>query len=729
MLKRPSLLSRTRRVTGSRLRVESLEDRSTPSAGSLDTSFGMGGAYVSPLAGAGWGGPAVAEQPSDQKLVVASNFSMAGQPDYVTRLSRYNPDGSLDTSFGSGGSVVNVLCDQPTAIAAIDGGDILVAGASNPNLPDRGYEFFLARYLPNGDLDSSFGDPSTPGMTITDFGVSGANAMQVLSDGSILLGGSGAGGFAIVHYNSNGVRDQAFGGGTGFASLPNGGQIYDLAIQSDGAIVAVGPGGPDRGQVLARFTSDGLLDNSFNHGQGWVSQTFYDNRGDVYTRTGGFWDSVSIQDLTPAIPNDSQFRIVTTGVGFQETKVFGYTTSGDPDPSFASDGTLDIPLSSGVFRNVIDSIAQPDGKLLLIGQGDQSSEHPYDFSVARLTLAGQFDPSFSGDGVTQTDFGGGDQGYRGVLESDGKLVVVGWSFTDTYHLAMARYESDKVDQSIDFGPVADKIYGDDPFAISATASSGLAVSFSIVSGPATISGNTITITGAGTVIVRAWQAGNDEFKPATDVDRSFVVGKAMPTVIVTGGSYVFDGQPHPATGSVTGVGGENLGTPTFTYTYQDGDANWVPTGNNGSDIPVEPGYYRATGSFAGNANYNLGTATAYVTIAYDAHTLTDLSKAFHAGRTIPIKLELTDANGNNLSSSDIDLSAIRLERVNADGTRTEVALQDAGNSNPGNLFRYDSSIGGYIFNLSTKNLGAGTYDFFWTAEGDPTEHSLRFWLI
>ena len=79
--------------------------------------------------------------------------------------------------------------------------------------------------------------------------------------------------------------------------------------------------------------------------------------------------------------------------------------------------------------------------------------------------------------------------------------------------------------------------------------------------------------------------------------------------------------------------------------------------------------------------------------------------------------------------TDITLTALRLERVNADGTRTQVTLQDAGNANPANLFRYDAALGGYIFNLSTKGLGAGTYAFDWVAEGDPTTHELSFRLI
>jgi hypothetical protein len=200
--------------------------------------------------------------------------------------------------------------------------------------------------------------------------------------------------------------------------------------------------------------------------------------------------------------------------------------------------------------------------------------------------------------------------------------------------------------------------------------------------------------------------------------------KATPTVTVSGGSFIYDGNPHSATGSVTGVNGENLGTPTFNYSYTDDNGHVVTL----AGPPVDPGYYTVTASFAGNANYDPATATATITIAFEVHTLTDLSKAFHPGRTIPIKIQLLDASGNDISSSGIDLTALRLERQNADGSVTVVSLQDAGNSNPDNLFRYDAALGGYIFNLSTKDLGAGTYDFYWMADGDPTEHKLVFWL-
>jgi len=232
----------------------------------------------------------------------------------------------------------------------------------------------------------------------------------------------------------------------------------------------------------------------------------------------------------------------------------------------------------------------------------------------------------------------------------------------------------------------------------------------------------VTAAGPYTVSVAVSDGVNP---PVSSAPTLLTVGKAYPTVTVASGSFIYDGQPHPATGSVAGVGGENLGTPAFTYSYTDDSGNVVTS----TSPPVDPGYYTVAASFAENTNYNAASATATIMIAYDAAVLTDLSHAFNAGRTIPIKIQLLDANGNNLSGSDITLTAVHLWRVNADGSRTEVTLQDAGGSNPGNLFRYDAGLGGYIFNLSTKGLTAGTYAFDWEAYGDPTDHELSFRLI
>src|SRR5207244_6237981 len=100
-------------------------------------------------------------------------------------------------------------------------------------------------------------------------------------------------------------------------------------------------------------------------------------------------------------------------------------------------------------------------------------------------------------------------------------------------------------QSISFDPIPNKTQGDAAFSISASASSGLPVSFSIVSGPATISGNIITLTGAGTVVVRATQAGNATYNPAPSVDRT-ATGRETGKLSQSLGFDPIPNQPHDA---------------------------------------------------------------------------------------------------------------------------------------------------------------------------------------
>jgi hypothetical protein len=92
-------------------------------------------------------------------------------------------------------------------------------------------------------------------------------------------------------------------------------------------------------------------------------------------------------------------------------------------------------------------------------------------------------------------------------------------------------------QTITFNALADRTYGDASFTLSATASSGMAVAFTVVSGPASLNGNEITLTGPGMVVIRAAQAGNTNFGPAAELEQSFCVLPAKP-VITSSGSTI-----------------------------------------------------------------------------------------------------------------------------------------------------------------------------------------------
>jgi hypothetical protein len=119
----------------------------------------------------------------------------------------------------------------------------------------------------------------------------------------------------------------------------------------------------------------------------------------------------------------------------------------------------------------------------------------------------------------------------------------------------------KANQTITFNPLPSKTFGNAPFALSATSSSGLPVSFQIVSGPATISGNTVTINGVGTVTVRASQAGNSNYNAAAFVDRAFEVVSAGANVTLANLSHTYDGTAKFAT-ATTNPAGKSV---TFTY--------------------------------------------------------------------------------------------------------------------------------------------------------------------
>ena len=88
-----------------------------------------------------------------------------------------------------------------------------------------------------------------------------------------------------------------------------------------------------------------------------------------------------------------------------------------------------------------------------------------------------------------------------------------------------------ISQTITFGPLANQTYGVAPITLGATASSTLPVSFAVTSGPATVSGDTLTVTGAGTVVVEASQVGNALYAAAVPVDESFTVSPILQTTL------------------------------------------------------------------------------------------------------------------------------------------------------------------------------------------------------
>jgi uncharacterized delta-60 repeat protein len=173
--------------------------------GTLDSAFGAGGKVTTDFGGFDEAN-ALVVQP-DGKLVAAGASSAAGTYDFA--LVRYNANGSLDSTFGAGGRVITDFFSRPddvaTALVVQPDGKLVAAGYS---LADAGYDFALARYNPNGTLDSAFG---AGGQAITDFGGpdDAATALVLQSDGKLVAAGytQAAGGydFALARYQGDGT--------------------------------------------------------------------------------------------------------------------------------------------------------------------------------------------------------------------------------------------------------------------------------------------------------------------------------------------------------------------------------------------------------------------------------------------------------------------------------------------------------------------------------------------
>ena len=243
-------------------------------AGDLDTSFGDDGKVITDFGDGGEEATDVVLQP-DGKIVVAgvaSSFEIGG----LFALARYLPNGTLDTTFGGDGRVTtDVGGGTAHAVALQPDGKIVLAGVA-PS-PSTGSDFALARYLPNGTLDTTFGGD---GRVITDFGGDDiAIAVTLQPDGKIVVAGrattnpaTGHTDFALARYLPNGTLDTTFGGdGLVITDFGDFEFATDVAFQPDGKIVATGQASSNdaAGFALVRYHPNGTLDTTFG-GDGLV---------------------------------------------------------------------------------------------------------------------------------------------------------------------------------------------------------------------------------------------------------------------------------------------------------------------------------------------------------------------------------------------------------------------------------------------------------------------------
>jgi uncharacterized delta-60 repeat protein len=376
---------------------------------------------------------------SDGKILVAGSASSASGD--VFALARYTTSGGLDSTFGSGGKVTTSFGrnTQADAGAMAVQGDAKIVLAGYAYNRKTGWNFALARYNTNGSLDTSFGSGGLVNTAISANYGPHDQAVVVQSDGKVVMAGvsfpSGSSAYHITlaRFNANGTLDVTFGNaGVVVSQVGNGNSdARAVALQGDGKIVVGGWIVVNNQELfaVARYNANGTLDTTFGNGAGYAGFSV----GTSVTYDGAY--SLLIQ------PADG--KIVAGGAvqppsQLQNWELARFNTDGTSDPTFGGTGVVDLPSIPG---NVTGLALQPDGKIVAAGV----KFSPNSFELGRFNPDGSLDTTFNGTGLVNTQIGTSSRATGVVIQpTDGKIIVAGsgpWSSSgpagDSF--ALARY--------------------------------------------------------------------------------------------------------------------------------------------------------------------------------------------------------------------------------------------------------------------------------------------------
>ena len=411
-----------------RPRVLALEDRCLLNAGALDTSFGGTGVVTTSLSKGRDLARAVVIQPWDGKIVVAGS-TVSGNST-VMALARYNADGSLDSTFGSGGTVAskigtnffyNSAALYPSTDTTGNAKKIVEAGGGA-----------IARFNPNGSLDTSFGSRGSVTVPLSGDIIA---AVVIQPDGKIVVDGDNGSVIALTRYNPNGTLDTAFGsGGTATLTLATSASSEALGLQADGKLVVAGAGTSSETSTweVARFTAQGVLDTTFNAAgpvPGTVAITFAAGTGAV----GG----LAIYPGTGTDTADAA-KIEVAGSINNQIALARLNPDGTPDSTFGQSGQVVTPSNGMAWATAL----QGDGKVVVAAQTTVGGNGQY--SLLRYNTNGSLDTTFGNGGLVTTPEGTGGSKALGVaIQADGRIVTTGtvqnggndWNFMTARYLA------------------------------------------------------------------------------------------------------------------------------------------------------------------------------------------------------------------------------------------------------------------------------------------------------
>ncbi|HEU4387864.1 MAG TPA: delta-60 repeat domain-containing protein [Blastocatellia bacterium] len=432
------------------------------SAGDRDLTFGHDGKVITDFSG-NEAAADVKVQPDGK--IVAAGITTIDTVNSDFALARYNPDGSLDSGFGAGGRVTTDFAgmfDRANALALQPDGKIIVAGLSGDRVSTG--DFALARYNVDGTLDPDFG---VGGKLVTDFfgGFDSASEMAIQPDGRILVVGAARTNsqtdFALARYNINGSLDLTFGtGGKTTIDLGPIDSASAVALQPDGRIVVAGS------TFSIRTINDFAVVRYESDGK--LDETFGPG-GKVIT------DFSNTNDLGTAVAIQPDGRIMVAGAADDpngtafDFALARYNADGSLDHRFGSGGKVTTDFVGGLDA-ASDVALQPDGRIVAAGFATFGRiPTGSDFAVARYEVNGALDRSFGAGGQVMTDIAGGfDSGSALAIQADGRLVVAGGTglVQTSVDFALVRYAATGgPDFAISLDPVSAKVARGEKIAV------------------------------------------------------------------------------------------------------------------------------------------------------------------------------------------------------------------------------------------------------------------------
>jgi uncharacterized delta-60 repeat protein len=400
----------------------------------LDRGFGHRGIVRSTFGGF----PALdalAVQP-DGKILVAGSWA-ASQSDLATSLlvARFLPKGALDPSFGRRGWVTTATGTRQSAsvsaLALERDGKIIAVGASGPDSGPGAHRAEIVRYDSNGSLDRSFGSAGVVETVGTSLG---ATAVALQRNGKILVGGAGTKRMVLVRYLQDGSRDRSFGNeGVATRRTPRlVSETTGIAVEPDGDIILSGNG--VRYDIYGDTARDIILVRY--HPDGSLDRHF-GKRG-VTTTTSALGTGVALTRAGKIVVGGTAHG--TVGMSVQDFAVERYTAKGHLDRSFGAAGRASLHVSS--FPNDFGGAfaLQRDGKVVVGGYTAVPHRPATQIRLVRFRSNGRVDRGFGRNGVIRTRVGrtAGLDAVR--MQRNGKIVAAGGSWGERgFSAVLLRY--------------------------------------------------------------------------------------------------------------------------------------------------------------------------------------------------------------------------------------------------------------------------------------------------